>query len=459
MSRSKYKNLIIIGNGFDRWQGIPTSYEKFRLYYQEHVFDVAEELGYKIYHIKDNDGTEKKVTAVEIIYGNPFDLNNLESEFFWNLEDRLDKLDDQIINLYFGRSKKGIAGLKRAVGEATDLLRRLFCDWVSTFEIDEADSGFRFCDDCFVINFNYTDTVEKRFGIREDQVFHIHGSAKDPNSIVVGHSTHPEKPFAELIDRHFMKPAIPGSRLPRVDGLYAVEEALYRTDKHTADAIDRLSAALMKCQAHIEDFENIYVLGHSVAKVDSDYFEFINSVTRCGCDYNMIAPVGRLDVDLLALIASCDEEIAEDILMRMIILNIQYAMNHRNRIIPNAEDLFPELTRIDALFGGQEPYDKSDAEYAVKQRFWFEQSQRTQEALEKLASEYHVPVPKGCYSILSYMDYVDGGHDQRKRNATWHISYHSKKDEKRIKKEMKSLHIKQYHLYDSIDKCIECFKK
>lgn len=36
MSRSNYRNLIIIGNGFDCWQGIPTSYEKFRVYYNEH---------------------------------------------------------------------------------------------------------------------------------------------------------------------------------------------------------------------------------------------------------------------------------------------------------------------------------------------------------------------------------------------------------------------------------------
>lgn len=33
----KYKNLIIVGNGFDRWQNLPTSYENFRLYYQDHI--------------------------------------------------------------------------------------------------------------------------------------------------------------------------------------------------------------------------------------------------------------------------------------------------------------------------------------------------------------------------------------------------------------------------------------
>ena len=44
MSRSNYRNLIIIGNGFDCWQGIPTSYEKFRVYYNEHIAEVASKL-------------------------------------------------------------------------------------------------------------------------------------------------------------------------------------------------------------------------------------------------------------------------------------------------------------------------------------------------------------------------------------------------------------------------------
>lgn len=66
VSRSNYKNLIIIGNGFDCWQGIPTSYEKFRVYYNEHIEEVASKLGYSFYTIKDTAGIEKKITAVEL---------------------------------------------------------------------------------------------------------------------------------------------------------------------------------------------------------------------------------------------------------------------------------------------------------------------------------------------------------------------------------------------------------
>ena len=115
MSRSNYKNLIIIGNGFDCWQGIPTSYEKFRVYYNEHIEEVASKLGYSFYTIKDTAGIEKKITAVELIYGNPFEPDQLKNDFFWNLEARMDKIDDQIINLYFGRSAEGRKKLSQTV--------------------------------------------------------------------------------------------------------------------------------------------------------------------------------------------------------------------------------------------------------------------------------------------------------------------------------------------------------
>ena len=173
MARSKYKNLIIVGNGFDCWQSLPTSYEKFRVYYNEHIEETARALGYERYTIIDQSGMEKKVTAVELIYGNPLMADQLENEFFWNLEARMDKLDDQNINLFFVRSAEGRKKLSKVVDEAIMLLRKLFCDWVATFNIEEADSGFQFLQDSFVINFNYSDTLEKRFGVNPNNDFQL----------------------------------------------------------------------------------------------------------------------------------------------------------------------------------------------------------------------------------------------------------------------------------------------
>ena len=125
----KYKNLIIVGNGFDRWQNLPTSYENFRLYYQDHIISAAEALGCSFYTVIDKTGKEQKLTAVELIYGDILNPGNLEDEFFWNLEARMDRMNDQAINLHFGRSEEGRKALKKAVSEATLLLRKLFCDW------------------------------------------------------------------------------------------------------------------------------------------------------------------------------------------------------------------------------------------------------------------------------------------------------------------------------------------
>lgn len=48
------------------------------------------------------------------------------------------------------------------------------------------------------VNFNYTDTLLKRFGVKAVNEFHIHGMANEKESIIVGHATHPEYPYEPL---------------------------------------------------------------------------------------------------------------------------------------------------------------------------------------------------------------------------------------------------------------------
>ena len=237
MYRSKYRKLILIGNGFDRWQGLPTSYDKFRKYYAVHIDEAMSVLGIPLKTITEPDGTEKTITPVEFVYGDPFDPQKLPSEFFWSFETSLDKMDDQQLILYFGRTKKGIDQLQETVEQAQTILRHLFSEWILSLDISKADSEYQFGDDCFFVNFNYTDTLEKRFKVPENSIYHIHGDAEHPDSIIFGHATHPETAFKELTEQHFMKSRLPGRGLPRYKALYAIEDALYRTDKHVVDNI------------------------------------------------------------------------------------------------------------------------------------------------------------------------------------------------------------------------------
>ena len=125
----------------------------------------------------------------------------------------------------------------------------------------------------------------------------------------------------------------------------------------------------------------------------------------------------------------------------------------------DAEDMFAYLD--EGREDSKMTYPEELAVEAVKQRFWFEQVQRTSEFLKELAKQYHISLPDGCHSVLDFADYVDGWHDQRRRNPVWHVSYHSEDDKKRIKKALKSLGIKEknYKLFGSIDECINEFRQ
>lgn len=205
MSRSHYKNLIVVGNGFDIWQHIPSSYESFCTYYHEHIDDIIKETGLKYITVKDINGNEEKVSAVDIVYGSGTCSLDLKDEFFYNFESSLAEIDEQAVISMFGRSEEGLLKLEKTVEEAKVIIRKAFCDWIATFNIREGNSGYLFTDDCYIINFNYTDTVEKRFGVHATNDYHIHGSISEPSSIVFGHITHPETAFRELQERHFIE--------------------------------------------------------------------------------------------------------------------------------------------------------------------------------------------------------------------------------------------------------------
>ncbi len=64
--KGQYTKLFLIGNGFDRWQGLPTSYGDFRQYYFAHILEITKELRIKM----EVDDAGHLITPVEKIFGN-----------------------------------------------------------------------------------------------------------------------------------------------------------------------------------------------------------------------------------------------------------------------------------------------------------------------------------------------------------------------------------------------------
>lgn len=436
MNKRKIKNLFIIGNGFDCWQKLPTSYESFRQYYITHVDEIMAKLNLQPQRVEEPDGSIKMITPVELIYGNPFEPNILPSEFFWSFETSLDKLDDHQLNYFFGKSNKGIYNLQETIQSAQEILQEVFGNWIASINIECAETKYDFSDDCYFINFNYTKTLQKRFGVKDTNIYHIHGDAEDIESLVFGHATHPEMPFSELIEQKII-----WNNSIRLRGLYLVENALYETDKHIQDNIDDLCEMMFLDGINIEEIENIYVLGHSFGEPDFEYFDFLKKVTTVGCDYNSLSALWQ--VHQMGF-----DKLNEDELYEWICLNIEYAVHHREWRLKKLADKDVDLEK--------------EAIQAVRKRFLLEQATRTKDVLEEMCTLMginEVPASAECASVLKLAEYIDGGHDKRKVNAQWHISYLTSEDRERIESVMKRIGCCEYTLYPSVDECISKFQR
>ncbi len=253
--------LIIVGNGFDIWQGIKTNYSEFHKYYLSHRDEILKKLHLKKRYYIDEKGKRFPITDVELIYGDPYQPNELDMGFWNRFESSLDKLDSERINYFFGKKNKQLYKMQKCIENAQKILREAFVGWISTIEIESKISGYKFGHNCFCVNFNYTDTLAKRFGVVNE--CHIHGSVEDGEDIIFGHSEHPQRATYELAQL--------GGRFL---GLYLIEEALYETDKHVHENIQFLRLDMDSANVQLDKIKNIYVLGHSFGSADVGYFKY-----------------------------------------------------------------------------------------------------------------------------------------------------------------------------------------
>lgn len=399
--------LIIIGNGFDIWQGLDTSYAQFQAYYLANRDAILKKLHIKKHTIMKQDRTSCQITDVEIIYGDPFDPSELDDAFWGTFETSLSDVDAERINLFFGKEKNDLRDMRRSIKNASRILKEAFCGWIASIAIEKRETSYHFGENCLFINFNYTDTLLKRFQIDSTDEFHIHGEASDKESIIFGHSDHPQLPTEEL--------ARFGGRFR---GLYLIEELLYETDKHAHENLFMLSAFLATHGANKEDIRDIYVLGHSMSPPDLEYFILLMDATRINDSME--------SKDELEELADLDP--IEEIDTR-----INYAIQHYGYKYAS-EQTDPRQDQVMAL--------RLRQEQAAQQEWMEKEFFRTMgiRCSRRRSKEGFSPIQK-----------------QRTEDAMWHLSYF--KDSDRAWKEtvLQELKCKRYELLPTIDACLEKF--
>ena len=380
--------LIIIGNGFDKWQGLNTEYSDFRDYYLTHRDEILRKLKIKKRKFWDDYGNCISVSDVELVYGDPFAPKELDDDFWGSFEISLDKIDAERIH------------------NAKRILQEAFCRWIATVDITPKDTPYAFGENCLFLNFNYTDTLHKRFGVKEENEFHIHGQADDPKSIVVGHANHPHLPEGLLY------------RLGgRFRGLFFVERLLYETDKHVQDNIRLLCMYLATHAVMADDIKRIFVLGHSMSPPDIEYFIFLANATRVHTD------------------EKANEKRREEILdpLEEMQLRLEYAIQKGG-------------------YGAEEEEIESAFRDAVERQFSREMEERSQ-ILEKDFLQMMRKALKGNEDALGIAP------TDRTQDAKWYISCYSDRDKLWAETVMKEMGCKEYEIFSTIEDCLKPFQK
>jgi len=238
--------LCIIGNGFDLWHGLPTSFEHF------------------------NEFAKEMLAEFEQFY--PFDLpreglwrdfENSLGRFDWN---RFFEAHNHIDITSESFKYSEVYCLEDDLAEQSDrhveAIRESFREWVEGIDISVAERKLAFPQDASFITFNYTSTLQSVYGIGEERVLHIHGRADNFDELIFGHG--------EIMEE---EPELDGNgdsnRTMFSDAEGAAKYPFYALQKPVSEVIEK-NREVFNSVRHVSE---IIVIGHSLNDIDLPYFK------------------------------------------------------------------------------------------------------------------------------------------------------------------------------------------
>lgn len=251
--------LYIIGNGFDIHHEINSKYSNFRDYVEN----------------QDKD--------LYCMLEKYFNTNELWSDF----EETLAHIDTDTITedasdflVSYGADNWSEAyhydyqyEIEQALDLVTVKLRTHFTEWILKLEIHDTPKANIKTDSIF-INFNYTDTLERAYGIYN--IFYIHNKAIDTNSVLIlGHSREDNNSFSRNNDEDTDTRVAQGNNL--------LDNYFKETYKDT-ETIIRENASFFNS---LKSINEVFVLGHSISLVDIKYFKIIKEKIRKNTDWTI----------------------------------------------------------------------------------------------------------------------------------------------------------------------------
>lgn len=157
--------------------------------------------------------------------------------------------------------------LERVVNAVSTTLQRRFAEWIRQLSIptgtDFKENLLQLDPSARYLSFNYTQTLQKIYGIPDNQILHIHGNASDPtDQLVLGHGW--KRASADSLNNG-VDPVETDTRV--VEGNQIVDRYFSVTFKPT----DRIIALQEPFFSSLKSVQQILVMGHSLSEVDAPY--------------------------------------------------------------------------------------------------------------------------------------------------------------------------------------------
>jgi len=248
--------LYIVGNGFDIYHGLASRFSDFKEYLSIVDRDLRELIEEFIPVDESWSDLESALADIEVDH-----LIENASQFLvpYGAEDWSDAYHHD----FQYEVNRMVESLSRRLG-----LRLL--EWVRQIQIPALEDlhtrPLRFHPSGRFLTFNYTSTLTDTYNIPGSQVLHIHGSASDGAELVLGHAWDPLEiqPTADLVDEE--------SSDVRVREGYEIANGYFgQTYKDSKRIISKHGEFFQS----IKGVTNIFVMGHSLSRVDHAYFQKI----------------------------------------------------------------------------------------------------------------------------------------------------------------------------------------
>lgn len=261
-------SIIIIGNGFDLYHGLPTKFADFGCFAKTNNKAEYEILSQLLANSAGYNSSDQNYIA-SCWEDFETSLGAISSTAFKNsilVSNSNGSSDDIIYSLQANEIVQRLEGL---VGAEPIGSVNAFSDWVKSIDVGSAaKKNFNFPDNAFYITFNYTDTLQQLYAIQHACVEHIHGYARDNDfKPIVGHG--------EILPSFVHDINCP----PEYNPSNPWSQFMTNTKKDVVHLSNLLRLNFNKMfRSGLPERIQITVLGHSVNQIDQPYFCLLNDL-------------------------------------------------------------------------------------------------------------------------------------------------------------------------------------